>query len=139
MINIKEFRIGSYFHPIERVTVMEGDGLVVMKDRFYTVAAIHEAGAFMTKVHDTILEYRTGGMAAVELTDIIFANLSGFEFITSDVSARNKASHWRMQDLQLRIYKDKTTINFMPVLHCEYVHQLQNLFYCLTGKEINIF
>ena len=39
----------------------------------------------------------------------------------------------------ITIYKKYTVIgNNSHVKHCEYVHQLQNLFYCLTGKELTI-
>lgn len=36
------------------------------------------------------------------------------------------------------IYENRTEVNSRGVFHCEYVHQLQNLYFALTGEELTI-
>lgn len=45
---------------------------------------------------------------------------------------------WSLSKGKIDIYEKKTTFRGYSVLHIEHVHQLQNLYYALTGEELNL-
>lgn len=42
-------------------------------------------------------------------------------------------------DPHISIYERRTEVRGSSVNHCLFVHQVQNLYYCITGKELESF
>lgn len=62
----------------------------------------------------------------------IVNHIGGYSFYTLDRKGKNR------ENPPIDIYENRTLHNNYPVKHCKYLHQLQNLFWCLTGKELTI-
>lgn len=57
-------------------------------------------------------------------------HIHGYSFWTLSKSKRNKC--------HIDIYETKTLFAGYVVENCKYVHQLQNLYWCLCGKELEL-
>ena len=64
---------------------------------------------------------------------VIVNHINGYSFHTMD-RKRNKDKHKPAID----IYENKTLYMGHHINHCQHVHQLQNLYFALTGEELEI-
>ena len=134
MINIKEFRIGNLvnfmWHSLQILSVMGyatiQNGIITIK---YKLALINEFGEVCEMVYedDKNINY-------IKLTNEILEKWFGFEKIDVDYFKLKTESfycHIDEQGFGFSLEHDNFYI-------CEYVHQLQNLYFALMGKEITI-
>ena len=125
-INVNELKIGNIVGIAEFMNFKIAKVLEIRKER---VLVEEKVGIYSSKNHKII---------PVQITEDLLLKL-GFE-------KSFKNDYWfsiRIGDKRLlvsilgniEIEKwDKTMISFLSV--CEYVHQLQNLFFSLTGEEL---
>ena len=119
-----ELRIGNYVN-------IEGD---VVK-----VKEIYEKGIHYTS--DEYESYATEDfIQPIELTEEILVKIGFEKFVKS---FRMELSGCRLDyfiDKTLYIYKKHTNCCLIKDLEikCEYIHQLQNSFFLLTGKELEV-
>lgn len=118
-ITIAEFRIGSYFKSIK------ADGLV---GGYRRCRAIHEAGALIAMVNGKERQYTMGEMVGVELTAELLEKC-GFVLGKNDI--------YEYGDIYVVLGR-YSNVGKVPVKFLEYLHQLQNLFYCIYGEELEI-
>ena len=134
MINIKEFRIGNLvnfmWHSLQILSLMGyatiQNGIITIK---YKLALINEFGEVCEMVYedDKNINY-------IEITPEILEKWFGFEKIDVDYFKLKTESfycHIDEQGFGFSLEHDNFYI-------CEYVHQLQNLYFALMGKEIPI-
>lgn len=134
MINIKEFRIGNLvnfmWHSLQILSLMGyatiQNGIITIK---YKLALINEFGEVCEMVYedDKNINY-------IKLTNEILEKWCGFEKIDVDyfkLKTENFYCNIDEQGFGFALEHDNFYI-------CEHVHQLQNLYFALMGKEITI-
>ena len=134
MINIKELRIGNLvnfmWHSLQILSLMGyatiQNGIITIK---YKLALINEFGEVCEMVYedDKNINY-------IKLTNEILEKWCGFEKIDVDyfkLKTENFYCNIDEQGFGFALEHDNFYI-------CEHVHQLQNLYFALMGKEITI-
>lgn len=134
MINIKEFRIGNLvnfmWHSLQILSLMGyatiQNGIITIK---YKLALINEFGEVCEMVYedDKNINY-------IKLTNEILEKWCGFEKIDVDyfkLKTENFYCNIDEQGFGFALEHDNFYI-------CEHVHQIQNLYFALMGKEIPI-
>ena len=93
----------------------------------------------LKEIRDIIKEIPNNSIAdSVKLTgDILLKigfkkinHIHGYSFYSLSKSKKNKC--------HIDIYENKTQYMGYSVKHCEYLHELQNLFFTINGKELSI-
>ena len=134
MIDIKEFRIGNLvnfmWHSLQILSVMGyatiQNGIITIKDK---LALSNEFGEVCEIVYedDKNINY-------IKITNEILEKWFGFEKIDVDyfkLKTENFYCHIDEQGFGFALEHDNFYI-------CKYVHELQNLYFALMGKEITI-
>lgn len=125
-MNAKELRIGNY------VTSEQAN-------EYYEILTIVELDCELIIAEDEGgICFRNKDIKPIIITDKWLFKLGfnkinhihGYDFFTLHNSKINKCN--------IDIYDKNTKYMGYSVLHCEYVHQLQNLYFALTGKELEI-
>lgn len=88
--------------------------------------------------HSVSIEGREDNLQPITLTPEILEkcgfekikHIYGYSFYTLSKSKVNRC--------HIDIYPEKTLWMSYSVSHCKYLHQLQNIFYCLCGTELTI-
>lgn len=123
MIDPKELRPGNY--------------LQYVNDKNILTFRVESIGGKTIRVlyNKSVSSLPSGDVQGIPLTGEIL-HMCGFEHVVNegtDIGFR------KLTNPSITIYKDKTTLGNNPVIHPEYLHQLQNLYlyFALTGKEQN--
>lgn len=130
MIKVNDLKIGNWFIDNEGAYCNKGDIVKVINISEYGVNEYHDMGAsgrchfemaepiILTKewlLKFGFSEYIRGGR------DIVFQRLAGSFY--SVIFESNKISF-------------TNNVQFIMLQHIKFVHQLQNLFFCITGEEL---
>jgi hypothetical protein len=125
----KDLRIGNTIHRISKDTYnFNGEGT----DKIITDADVNVDLWILKEISElTQKEY-----FAIELTEKVLLKIGfekinhihGYSFYSLSKSKLNKCN--------INIYDNKTLFMNYSVKHCKYLHELQNLFFVLTGSEL---
>ena len=145
MIQARELRIGSLFHPVDRSgTIQPATGLIfkIVELKAFTVSAVlfDENPAQV----ETWPEFQYSDLSPIQLTPDILSKcgfnrsrdgwyISSNHKIYDPLELGGSGNMVQVnRECYLLLNNDKI-IDATPIRH---LHQLQNLYYCLTGQEI---
>jgi hypothetical protein len=137
-MNPKELRIGN----IIRATATEKDGILTSR-----VTAIIASGLrknSIKEIHHETIDGQWLGITNIEIVSPIPLTaewLERFGFEIDENGYTKEEVHVKCRDDKSVIYWD-SEINRFPLCHTghkyEYVHQLQNLYFAMTGEELEL-
>nr|DAP81597.1 MAG TPA: hypothetical protein [Caudoviricetes sp.] len=137
----EELRIGNY------VKIDAGIGKVVslMSNTFCNECANDDYNITIEMDNGTFREEEETKVEGIPLTEEILLNcgfekinhISGYIFYSFDRNYKREKFAYMPLDVYLNPNYAKIA-NFTVQQNVEYVHQLQNLFYAINGKELNI-
>jgi len=124
----KDLRIGNLFYPIRRTNEVHLPDEVPMK---VLTIGFDEVECLMSHLipaqEKDWHKVKLKDIAGIPLTEDLFKKLGdGFSF------AENFSCYWRDGDVCIEQYGEGTE----ALSHIKHVHQLQNLYYALTGTEL---
>jgi len=123
MIKINELRIGNY---ISREDI--GD----MSIRFETVLEFHQNKVVTSGPIKVVLDY--GDLKPIQLTE---------EILLKCGYIKDEFDNWE-NETRLGLYKPDEFDGYLSIWgestvgECNYLHQLQNLYFALTGEELEV-
>lgn len=130
MIKASELRIGNYVNLNPELLDCEFDYFITAITHF--TADVIILGADLFRVNAT--PYRLSDLILIPLTEEWLLNF-GFKKQSQDAAYWYPDSHlwiWLVKgQMNAHSQQDKLT-------HVQYVHQLQNLFFALTGEELTV-
>lgn len=122
MIDTKELRLGNYLQYVNDKNILT-----------FRVESI-SGKTIRVLYNKSVSPLSPGDAQGIPLTGEIL-HMCGFEHV---VNEETNIGFRKLTNPSITIYKDKTTLGNNPVRHPEYLHRLQNLYYALTGKELEV-
>lgn len=124
MIDARELRIGNLIYGVS--------------DRIETIVKITDGGKITTYKANGIYENDIDDLSPIPLTPEILEKC-GFKKIIADGGAVGYYEYYDNGKYETSVLS-KWGITLMGIdsIHIKYLHQLQNLFYALCGKELEI-
>lgn len=133
MINIKEFRPGNCFYEM---TVLDyGKETIINYSKFLRAKAIHSEGSIIANVNGKDKEFLIGQMCGVHIDSSILLRFNFKRVGTSRMCYDTSHCSIVINTFCTHVIRHSEKIE---VAHCEFLHQLQNLYYCLHGEEMEI-
>jgi len=124
-----------------KATDLRVNNLVQHKDRLIEICGTTDAGVYVysDSMHGSTYFYLIEEIKPIELTEewllkMGFEKRADWQFVNSKLVIEFWLIVNKKIDVRFRINENES----IPIREIKYVHQLQNLYYALTGEELTI-
>ncbi len=137
-MKVTELRIGNLVTLDDKMRKECWENQIHAHNDFFEVKTIYSDGDVSLQLDDEIIELSEDEIDPIPLTEEWLLK-AGFEKI-NHINGYSFFYYKRKRNsnmTSISIYDSHTTIgNTSTIPHCEYIHQLQNLYFTLTQKEL---
>jgi hypothetical protein len=130
MINLNEFHPGSYFFGGR---YNNDKDCVIDETTMLKSVAVHGGGSIIAQVGKEFKEFRTGEAFAIPLNDQMLRKI-GFVVVGRLLDA----PVYTVNGLAVDLSRNETTFRNQRISPIRFLHQLQNAYLLLFGKEIEV-
>lgn len=136
---VTELRIGNYVTLTEKLRREMWDNQISAYNEYFKVDTIYSDGDVVLELDDENVDFESKDIQPIELTEewLLKLNFEKKEVYVSGVMYDG----WLNFSFHLDINHIKNTFFYHWMggnIEIKYVHQLQNLFFALTGEELTI-